>query len=273
MRILRLAVTAVFICMCGLFGITYYKAYISRDFTMPSITVPDGVLEVSTKDAEKVLLTGVTAYDEKDGDITEHLIVESISNFGTDGTCKVTYGVCDSDKHVATASRKIRYIDYTSPKFTLEEPLCFALNKRMRVGDIVGAVDAIDGDISADVIISSTDYESSTTGTFSLTAKVTNNRGETVQVKLPLIVEDREPSAPIITLKDYLIYVKPGKTVNYKSYIESVTDIKGNPLDAEVTIESNYVPTAEGVYSVHYYVKDAAERTGHTVLLIIVEGK
>ena len=56
------------------------------------------------------------------------VIVESVSRFTDKGVCKVTYAVCDSDNHIAKATRKIIYTDYVSPTFfSYGQPLLFTL--------------------------------------------------------------------------------------------------------------------------------------------------
>ena len=299
MKILRIIFIGIFILMLPIFGFVFVREYTRSDRTLPIITVPEGVLEISVKSQEADLLTGLTAFDEKDGDLTSGIIIEGISSFASDGSCIVNYAVCDSDSHVATATRNVLYKDYTSPRFTLSESLCFASNKRKKVSSIIGAVDAIDGDISRDCIISSDDYDSSLTGTFTLNVMVTNDRDETVKCDLPLVVEERDSLAPEIVLSDYLIYVDKGTTPDYVSFVKTVTDAKGVEIEnieisaaealsdednsveeAEATIENglieietDYKSDTEGVYSVHYRYTDEAGRTGHTILLIIVEGK
>ena len=114
MRILRIAVAVLFIVTLCLF-IFFYIQTIHLDKTIPEITIPPGILEVSLSADRSELLQGLSAYDKKDGDLTDTIIIESISRFTEPGVAMVTYAVCDSDNHVGSASRKIRYIDDTAP--------------------------------------------------------------------------------------------------------------------------------------------------------------
>ena len=52
---------------------------LTTDHTIPVITLETEELEISVKDKRDVLLRGVTAYDKKDGDITDKVLVESVS--------------------------------------------------------------------------------------------------------------------------------------------------------------------------------------------------
>ena len=60
-----------------------YSVYtmMNTDKDGPKITVKNDLLKISVKDPEKDLLDGIQAKDAKDGDVSNTLIVESISNF------------------------------------------------------------------------------------------------------------------------------------------------------------------------------------------------
>lgn len=271
MRVLRIVVAVAFCAVCFVFAYIFYTDNISADKTYPTITVEETTLEVKPGVTDEELLKGVTAYDLKDGDISDKIIIESVSKFTEKGICIVTYAVCDNDHHVATATRKIKYKGYKPPVFYMNSSLCFSVNKYVNISGIIGATDYIDGDISNNVIITSENFESGITGTFSLTAKVTNSKGDTVSLELPLIVEQSSTSAPTIELSKYLIYSKKGKTPDFEKYIKAVTDTSGEDIDLPVIIQTEFNPDEEGVYSVHYYATDEMERKGHTVLTVVVE--
>lgn len=244
---------------------------LATDKTIPVITVEEEMIEVSLKATDEELLKGVTAYDEKDKDLTNQIIIESISRFTEKGVSKVTYAVCDSNNNVAKATRMIRYKGYESPKFKVRENLCFSLYERI---DIVGAVyahDSLEGDISSNIVITSDNYSVSIPGMYSLDATVTNSKGDSSTIKLPFILEDRPLSAPTIELEEYLVYTQKGKTIDFKSNIVDALDSKEESLKDKVTIESNIDFNKPGTHHVHYYVTDSNNFRGHSVLTVIVE--
>lgn len=270
MRILRLVVSLIFVVTTALYAYFLVTEKIKTDETLPVITLKEEVLEVDIDATKEDLLSGVTAFDEKDGDLTDRVIVESVSNFIEPGLCRVTYAVCDNNNHVATATRKIRYKGYTSPKFTLSEDLCYSLYERLDVSKAIGAVDCIEGDISTNIVISSEDYTSSIEGVFNIQATVTNRKGDSSTITVPLIIEDRSLSAPTIELKEFLVYSKPNKKIDFKKYLDSAKDSRGNDLTKDVTIETNIDVSKEGSYTVHYYVTDKNGVVGHSVLTVII---
>ena len=168
MRALRWLVMIAFVITTVLFVITYVNEKMTTDNTIPVITVDKELIEVSFEATDEELLQGVTAYDEKDKDITDRVIVESVSKFYKDGVCKVVYAVCDSDNNVVNAIRKIKFRNYEPPKFYLDESLCYSIYDKINISDIIRAEDCIDGDISRSIIVTSEDFVSSVVGVFNI---------------------------------------------------------------------------------------------------------
>ncbi len=275
MKFFRIAVLCVFTVVLIAFGAFFVKDEFMTDKTYPVIEFGEKELRVLSSADEKDFLKDVRAYDKKDGDLTDGIIIESISKFNTLGTSTVTYSVCDKDNHVSTAERKVIYTDYKSPEFFMTKSLCFSVYDNVDVKGIIGAKDCIDGDISNNVVVTSSDFESGKVGKFSIKASVTNSKGDSISLNLPLYVENADAGVPKIALKKYLVYVSKGTKVDYNKMLASATDSAGNNISKSVKIESEYnsKKSAEGVYSVHYYATDSADRKGHTVLTIVVGSK
>jgi hypothetical protein len=271
MRLLRIAVAVFTVIALAVFGVVYVRERFFSDTTIPQITVDSETLDVMATATDADLLRGVSAYDEKDGDLTGQLLVESIGMFTEIGYCRVNYAVCDSDNHVVGAQRQIHYVDYTPPKFTMSGPLLFSAYGSLNIVGIVGARDCLDGDISKNVIIYSPDYETGQVGTFSVQATVKNSKGDSAEITLPMVIEKRSGNAPQIDLKDYLIYVPKGSMPDWNSYIGDTTDHTGMEGQLEFEIETDFNTRREGIYSVDYYGTDETGYVGHTRLLVVVE--
>ncbi len=272
MKIFRIVISVIFIFTSVVFVYFFATDKINKDTSVPKITIDSEIIEVSIKDGESELLKGVTAYDEKDEDITDKVIVESVSAFTEPGCCRITYSVCDSDNNVASATRKLRYTDYIPPKFSMNNDLCFSLYERMNISDIIKATDCISGDISDEIVLTSADYSSSVAGVFNLEATVTNDKGDTETLVLPLVVEDSSVSAPDITLTDYLIYVKKGDKPNFNKFVSAAYASNGEDVTDTVHFETNLKAETPGTYSVHYYATDSNGVSGHAILTVVVEG-
>ena len=271
MRILRIIISVVFVVTAVMFVRYWYIDRFKSDKTLPVITIEGDMIEVELDADNEALLAGVSAYDEKDGDLTDRVIVESISKFTDIGVCKVYYAVCDADNHVASASRKIKYKGYESPRFTMNRSLCYSQLESINVSEVISAHDVIDGDIGENVIITSSDYEYGVLGTYTVKAEVSNSKGDQINITLPLLVEDRSINAPSIELSKYLIYVDKGTKINPRKYVVSAKDSYENDVSQTLYMENNYNSKQEGVYSFHYYATDQLGRRGHSVLIVVVE--
>lgn len=271
MKILRRVTQILFVfTLCAFLGFTFH-AKKTVDMTYPVIKVPSAQIEVSIASAEEELLRDVTAYDEKDGDLTDSIIIESFSQFIDNGVYTVTYAVADSDCHVSKASRTVRYTDYTSPKFYLTRPLVFNVGEKVDFKNVVGAVDCLDGDISDKVTFLASDYTSTTAGVYTLSVQATNSRGDMIYMDLPVYVEQNSQLAPKISLKKAIMYAPKGMEFDWNVYVAGVTN-NGKPAeDYKVEISTDYDSNTPGMYSVHYYVTNDSGYTGHMILTVVVE--
>ena len=242
----------------------------TTDKTVPKITIEEDLIDVSINATRKELLRGVTAYDEKDKDITDRIIVESVSGFIDEGICKVTYSVCDGDNNVAKATRKIRYNNYKAPEFTITQSLCYSIYEAINLSDIIKANDCIDGDITRSIIITSEDFVKSVAGVFEIEVSVTNSKGDTSIINIPLVVEDRSLIAPEIELDEYLIYLDVGEVTDFSKYLVEAKDNVGNLITDTVRIESTVDFSKAGIYTVHYFVTDSKGVQGHTILNVVI---
>lgn len=270
MKAFKIVVLIAFVFISIASAAVFIGEKIGTDKTIPVITVEEEMIEVSLKATDEELLQGVTAYDEKDKDLTDKIIIESISRFTEKGVCKVIYAVCDSNNNVAKATRMIKYKGYESPKFQVVGNLCFSLYEHIDITELITAKDSLEGGITNKIVVTSDDYATSIAGAFSLNVSVTNNKGDSSTIKLPLIVEDRPLSAPKIELKEYLVYTKKGKTVDLNSYIVDALDYQELSIKNQITVESNVDFNKPGTYNVHYYVTDSLGVRGHSVLTVIV---
>ncbi len=270
MKILRLCVSLLFIIVLVTFIIfQFYQLRVDK--TIPQITVEGERIEVSLDSTNEDLLIGVSAYDEKDGDITDKVIVESISRFIEPGVSVVRYAVCDSDNHAAYATRTIIYSNYKPPRFSLSDSLVFSISQNINIRNILGAVDSIDGDISHKVIITANEYSANIPGVYYISAKVTNSKGDLITHQFPVYVEERSLSAPKIELGQYISYISVGDSFDIEGNVLSAVGAGGEDLKGTVDIDTNLDTSKPGMYEIHYRVSDGAERIGHEIAIIIVE--
>ncbi len=244
---------------------------IKTDTTVPVITVESDTIEMSVRDSKEMLLKGVTAFDEKDGDITDKVLVESVSKFITPGECTVTYAVSDSDRHVSKVTRTLRYTDYTTPEFYMKRALVYSVDEDVDIRSAIGARDCIDGDISDKVTITATDFVENTAGVFTVSVSAANSMGDMIYLDVTVHVEGNETMAPQIQLEKSLIYVKKGETPVFEDYIKEVTVNGVLMKNYNLLVSTNYDCDKEGTYNVHFYISTNEGYEGHSILTVVVE--
>ena len=254
-----------------------------KDTTPPGISVEEQMLEISVKDDQDILMTGITATDNRDGDVTASLLGESVYGITEDHVTTVTYAAFDRAGNVTKIQRKIRFVDYQSPRFEAYGSHTFPGNFSFDLMDHVGAYDVLEGDIRRRVhatLVSDT-KDISAEGNHQVKLMVTNSLGDTAEVVLPVLVYSPEWYTADVMLTDYLIYLKQGSAFQAEDYLESFV-FRGDPIDisreipSDINVEiQNEVRTGiPGVYEVTYILSKNLNGTNHSgiaKLIVIVE--
>ena len=275
MRFIKPIVIIVFIVGTALFVFKWASFKGSLDSVPPVIHMNSKMIEVNTNATDRDIMEGLQATDKKDGDVTAGLVIESISKF-TDREkhiCNVTYAVEDSDHNVTKATRRLRYRNYTHPKYYLKKPLRIETGSEDNLRNFIGATDCIEGDISRKVKILSSEFSTLSSGDSTLTAQVTNRLGDTVTLKAHVLIEDINYKSPTINLKENLAYIKKGKTFNERKYIDSVKSSSGKTIPKNrVKIRNSTVNTRKkGSYYVEYVINENKHNESVTILTVMVE--
>ena len=267
----------------GLFGCYLLWIHNNLDTTGPVITVEDGILEISVKDPAEALMQGVRAVDDRDGDVTAGVLIESIYGINENKESTVTYAAFDAAGNVTKTQRVIRYRDYHAPRFTLSRSLTYAYGRKIDLLQDVGAEDVLEGSIGrrihAALISEATSIE--TEGVHQVKLQVANSLGDTVQLVVPVEVYDPEWYNAEVTLSAYLVYLKAGTQFNPRSYLKSfvvrgeVQNLNGiTPEGISVEIDSKVRMDVPGLYEVRYVLSQTEGMMTHTgiaKLLVIVE--
>lgn len=274
----------VLILVCLLVMLVYWGIdTLLTDSTAPEIHIGDGPAQLSVEDPKSALLAGVTATDAEDGDVTDSLVVESIRLTGADGTVTVRYAAFDGAGNVAKAEREVRYVDYQSPRFSLQEPLILNPNYYADPYDVLQVTDVVDGDISHRVHIDNLTGSSATVlGTFQIRLRVTNSLGDTAQLDLPVEVCATGAYDAALTLTDYLIYLPTGSAFDPESWLQQcsaggacVDLTQGIPAECDLQVTGQVDTEKPGIYEVRYLLSwNRGDRTftGYTKLMVVVEG-
>ena len=184
---------------------------------------------------EALLLEGVTAVDEKDGDVSDSLLVEKVA--GTNGKeVIVTYVARDGANNVGKASRAFTVVDsYDRGDILPVEEETF------ETGDMPGTEGATETETGSNEEGSSGEEEGQD-----------ENQGERNN--------EGEPAGPnpVLVLNADVIETKKGVAPNWNEVIETMSDDKDdyNTLYNNLKLEGQVKLNEEGEYPVTLYTVD-----------------
>ena len=244
----------------------------NRDAIAPVIIDSVGDLHLHVSDDATLLKQGLTATDDRDGDLTDRILVERMSRFSQPGVCQVSYVVFDSNNNFCRYQRTVTYDDYTPPRLHLELPLMYHMGEQISILGRLRLYDCLDGDITHALKLETSNIPYNDTGVYEIELHATNNYGDGIYAKLPVNIGLYSADAPRIRLKHYLAYIKAGQAFSPISYVEEVKDITGTLIPIEqVKVTTMVDSTTPGFGQVCYEVTDSRGVKGVVYLAVIVE--
>lgn len=295
MRRTRIFTIVLFIIAAAAFAVSQVMQMMT-DKSGPTISMDTDNISVSAEASEKELLKGVTAQDNTDGDVSENLMIENMSNLMDGDTRTMTIIAFDSDGNVTKAQRSVTYTDYHAPQFTLDGPLQYALGADDILGNI-GATDQLDGNLSASVKI--TDkyrIPNDTEGEYPLEFTVTNSAGDVARLTatVTMLSQSDYNSSAKIGLSQYIVYIGKGQKINPMSYVKDIeigdttytkkengtfaaasTAAAGQQTQTvlpanSVAVSGEVNSKKAGTYELTYTMQEKSGRTGSTRLIVVV---
>ena len=253
---------ALFLIGLSIAALMGYKVWdrMVTDAVPPEITVEEGTLEVSVYDDRTALLQGISARDNRDGDVTGSVIVESVGGITGDGQAVVRYAAFDQSGNVAKVSRIIQYTDYESPRFMLKAPLLFLASGGFDVMNVMTAQDILDGDITHRVRVTAmADQTLNEPGEYEVLFRVTNSMGDVQDLRLTAELYPVGAYNSNLELKEYLIYLPKGNTFAPGDYLDvfryaaSRVELDGSvPEGFQLETTGTVDTDTPGVYEVKY---------------------
>ena len=289
-RVFRTVIIIFFVLVLIVFGIYRVRMMMLEDSAAPEISSETDSLQASVAVTDEELLAGMSAMDDKDGDVTESLVVASKSKFIKKGTLRVNYAAFDSSNNVGTYTRELTYTDYQSPRFSISQPLRY-LSGVTNVNYLsnVRATDCIDNNISSQIMytLGEKQMTSDVASVQPLNLQVTNSAGDTAVIEMEIRYDDyvtyytQSPH-----LSNYVMYLKVGDTPDYRSLLDGVwagnvtrpfADTNFDPLSDVEIDDSGADLGTPGAYTVVFRLSrldrdNNREALGTAELLVIVEG-
>lgn len=294
MKAVRAIVCIMFVISCVIFGLYVTNERMTKDKVPPEFACEEDEISVSVDAGEEELLQGVTAKDDKDGDLTGSVRIASMSHFIGKGKRTVKYIVFDQANNAAAFSRTVLYTDYRAPRIYLSKPLRFSVGEVMGADltEYMTAEDCLDGDLSKQIRITrDTDYYDydMEAGSRSITVQVSNSAGDVCLI--PMVVDfissdsKAEEGMYYPVLSQYIVYTSVGKELDLQSFLTGISNAgaeysfessdKESEDDAitaeDVKILSSIDYSAAGVYQVEYQYTSPEGVKAVTRLAVVVE--
>ena len=272
MRYLRICAVILLVFSLLLAGWANLRYYGSMNTDHPVLTSSEELLELSIQEPPEALLRGLSASDATDGDLTDKIMVASMSHFLEKNTVSVKYVVFDSHNNAATLTRRVHYTDYTPPTFSLDKTPVYTVGSSMDLLKHVKVQDCLDGDLTDRIRVISNMVNNYSVGVYPVILEVSNSCGDTAQMTIWVTYLAKENTANV-ALHQYIVYHKQGETFDPKQWITSVTDRKNNALDKnKIEVLGNLDVDTPGVYSLAYNYTDGKLAGQSTLTVVVTEG-
>lgn len=288
---IRLRMLSVLILLSAIASILYIRVIHGRnnDNIAPNISMDKTEIAISVEDDESVLLEGVAARDNRDGDVSDSLTIDNISTFNSEGKRYVTFAAFDNSNNVGKATREITYTDYRPPHFDITEPMTFPIGAT-KYFESITANDVLDGDVTGNIHFEdNTRFYSSDPGEYDVVIQVKNSAGDVASLPLTISILDKTyDEKPRVHLKHYVRYTKKGVKLDYKNLADCVylgnrryeledgDDVEDDTIGRDkIRINDDGVNYEKaGIYTVNYKLtmEQGDEKvTGTTRLIVVVE--
>lgn len=214
--------------------------YIGKDRNGPEITVPQEEFTYVAGSDTSALLNGVTAVDDRDGDVTSTVTVESIIPNEDQTGASVVYVAKDSKNNVTKATRLISYAADAGQAAAQEAE--------------AAAQQAAQEAAAAD--------QTAASGEDAQTADDGAAQNEAAIAALPA-------ESPRFYLTQYSVEVERGAELNRLGYVQDITDDKDSrdELYQGIQISGEVDTNTPGEYMLEYYVVDSDGNTSNTAQL------
>lgn len=250
----------------GAFFIDDVIQTVTIDTTPPVITLVGdaNVTVILGEDYEEL---GATAMDNIDGDLTNDIIIDaSAVDKDTEGTYIVTYNVTDAAGNAATEVERtvlVTDVDLVAPVITLngDNPLTLTLGTSYNEPGAT-ALDDVDGDITANIVIDNSAVNTSAAGSYIVTYNVSDAAGNAAnEVERQVIVSaellingDFESGNIAWTGNAFNIQEDGGNNFNFANVM-----MAGNPFDVNISQTVELVPA--GTYTLTFDASSDGNRS------------
>lgn len=230
--VIYLAIVTIMLTVISVF------VYLQQDHTSPEIDVPGGGITYIEGEEDAVLLAGVKARDDVDGDLSSEIRIYDVAVLENGQQALVTYAVYDKSNNLGKATRMV---NYEASKTEAKKP-----------------------EESTEEASSEEDTEEVNTET-------------ATEASVPEGYEDPEmvsTGAPVIKLNTHEVHIEADGDFYTMDYVEDAVDDKDSKeyLYDNMFLDSVYDKSKKGTYELIYFCVDSdGNRSNSAKLKLYVE--
>lgn len=238
----------------------------------PVLSGVDGhyITNVNNPISLQSILSGVKAYDDNDGDLTDSIIVSS-DNYSSNrykvGVWKIVLSVSDSANNTTTFTIYVTVVDTEDPKITGTTSFKVKTTDNYSVSsffDDIAIVDNYDGNISDEIVVVNDGYtkNKNKAGTYTVTCYVEDSSNNRLDFSFTVVVEYVDEKAPVFSGK-FTYEVNKTDVLSISTILANVTatdDLDGD-VTKKITIKNDYyskAPSRVGTFKIILSVTDNA---------------
>lgn len=212
---------AILVAACLVLGGAAVVVRASQDREAPVIKVKKADITYQAGENYEELLKGVSAKDNRDGDLTKDVFVDRVVQVKEDKAI-VYYGVMDKAKNVGTAKRTVKYVADAS------------------------AEEQVKADVDAE---QQEEVKANAPAPEAKPETATDNKDELVPTG----------EAPVIALTTDHVTIAAGTEFDLMSVVKGVVDSNddADTLSTRISVDGEYNTNAPGNYTLQYYVMDS----------------
>lgn len=254
---MRKIVAGVLLTLCVLLGGIFYWMQSNTDSVPPVIAISEEEIVYEEGQDKTVLLKGVTATDDMNGDVSDTLMVDSVIPTEDNLTATVVYYAKDRSNNVAKATRIVAYRPADHSMDWLNETESETTSSKKKKKEKTNTeTEADQGNEASSAEEGAQASEGETSG-----AGAENEKTSAGSPKIDLTVQK--------------VTIQVGASFNPLEYVRDIEDDKDtrDHLFGQIHIDSNTVNTSvPGEYEVVYSVTDSDNNlSNRPVLRVIVE--
>lgn len=214
------------------------------------------------------VLSGVSANDHEDGDITSKVkVIYNDVDVNTIGQYSVIYQVTDSDNNTVEDRVEVSVNEYTNlkPEIYGVDDLTIKQGEYFEVIDGVSAIDYEDGDITSKIKVEG-DVDTSKVGDYKLNYSVQDSDNN--ETKVERIVTVRSNNIPTIKAED--IYMMAGYEFDILKGV-TATDKEDGDITSKIQVIGEVNTSLAGVYQITYLVEDSDRNQAKVSINVTVQ--